>query len=70
SYAAVQRTQQLLPNVSSNAQTRQIRGGVARFVLILLMLAAGGATLKLYIVQELIVGLFFVAITVTTLLLE
>ncbi len=34
------------------------------------MLAAGGATLKLYIVQELIVGLFFVAITVTTLLLE
>ncbi|MGO9840891.1 MAG: hypothetical protein ACLPZF_06790 [Candidatus Acidiferrales bacterium] len=66
----MQRTQQLLPNVSSNAQTRQIRGGVARFVLILLMLAAGGATLKLYIVQELIVGLFFVAITVTTLLLE
>jgi len=66
SYAAVQRTQ-LLPKASSNAQTRQIRGGVARFVLILLMLAAGGATLKLYIVQELIVGFFFVAITVTTL---
>ncbi|MGB9434173.1 MAG: hypothetical protein WBQ89_18155 [Candidatus Acidiferrum sp.] len=66
SYAAVQRTQQLLPNASSNAQIRQIRGAVARFVLILLMLAAGGSTLKLYIVQELITGLFFVAITVTT----
>jgi hypothetical protein len=66
SYAAVQRTQQLLPNASSNAQTRQIRGAVARFVLILLMLAAGGSTLKLYIVLELIAGLFFVAVTVTT----
>ena len=66
SNGAVRRTQQLPLNSSTNAQTRQIRGAVARIVITLLVLAAAGFTVKLYVVQELIAGLLLVAIAVMT----
>ena len=60
SNAAVRRTQQLASNSSTIALTRQIGGVVARIVLTLLVLAAAGFAVKLYLVQELIAGLLLV----------
>lgn len=64
--AVVQRTQQLLPNCPLITQTSSTRRTTARIVIALLVLMVADATLKSYIVQETIVGLLFVAITVTT----
>ena len=63
--AVVQRTQQVLPSCPLITQTSPTPGA-AQIVTGLLVLIAAGSTLKLYIVQELIVGLLLVAITVTT----
>ena len=65
---AVRRTQQLASNSSPIALTRQTGGVAARIVLTLLVLAAAGFAVKLYLVQELIAGLLLVAIAVMTVL--